>query len=131
VLDNSNLAFNRSDVITFSGNVSGTGTLSQLGPGTLILTGANSYSGGTIIRGGTLSVDTDAELGAPSGGITFLAGELLTTANGFNSARAVNLDSGKFDQTLAAATGTTATYNGVISWGRPVQRRSDDRRFRQ
>lgn len=29
VLDNANLAFNRSDVITFSGNVSGTGTLSQ------------------------------------------------------------------------------------------------------
>jgi fibronectin-binding autotransporter adhesin len=117
VIDNSNFALSRSDVVTFSGNVSGPGTLSQLGPGTLILTGANSYSGGTIIRGGTLSVDTDAELGAPSGGVTFLAGELLTTGKGFNSARAVDLDSGKFAQTLAAATGTTATYNGVLSSG--------------
>ena len=64
VIDNGNLSFNQSDNLTFSGAVSGTGALRQIGPGTLTLTNlTNSYSGGTFVLGGTLSVDTDAELG--------------------------------------------------------------------
>jgi fibronectin-binding autotransporter adhesin len=128
VLDNSNLAFNHSDVITFSANISGTGTLSQLGLGTLILTSANSYSGGTIIRRGVLSVDTDAELGNTSGGIILkLGGELLTTAN-FTSARSVSLNPASLGSgivtplapvlvppsILAAAVNTTAIYTGMV-----------------
>src|ERR1700730_13320205 len=49
VADHGSLAFGRTDAVTFSGNVSGTGTLSQIGSGTLTLTGTNTYSGGTII----------------------------------------------------------------------------------
>ena len=83
--------------------------------GTVVLTNhTNSYSGGTIITAGaTLSVDNDAELGNPSGGITLRGGELLTTADGFRSARAVQLSNG-FDS-LAAANGTTATYTGLFT----------------
>jgi outer membrane autotransporter protein len=83
--------------------------------GTVVLTNhTNSYSGGTIITAGaTLSVDNDAELGNPSGAISLRGGELLTTADGFSSARAVQLSKG-FDS-LAAASGTTATYTGIFS----------------
>jgi fibronectin-binding autotransporter adhesin len=66
VTDNGNFAFapGISNAATFSGAVSGSGTLRQIGPGTLTLTNpTNSYSGGTFVLGGTLSVDTDAELG--------------------------------------------------------------------
>jgi autotransporter-associated beta strand protein/T5SS/PEP-CTERM-associated repeat protein len=43
---------------TFTGNItpSGTGALSKSGAGTLVLTGVNSYTGGTVVNGGTLRV---------------------------------------------------------------------------
>ena len=46
---------------------------------------------------------------------TLQGGELLTTTDGFNTARPVDVQSGKGHNTLAAATGTTATYTGVLS----------------
>ncbi len=56
MIDNATLRFNRSDAITFAGNISGTGGLTQAGLGTLILTGTNSYVGGTTIDAGTLQI---------------------------------------------------------------------------
>ncbi|MDE2307863.1 MAG: autotransporter-associated beta strand repeat-containing protein [Xanthomonadaceae bacterium] len=58
VLDDGTFAFDRSDAVTFAGVVSGSGALTQMGSGTLTLTGANSYSGGTTISAGTLQGDT-------------------------------------------------------------------------
>jgi outer membrane autotransporter protein len=119
VLDLGNLTFDRSDLIPFlfAGIVSGSGTLNQIGSGTLTLTGTNTYTGGTFISGGgTISVATDANLGGTGvgiGGITLTGGELLTTQNGFSSARAITLNEGT--NTLAAANATTGTYTGVLS----------------
>ena len=42
VTDNGTLAFDRSDNVTFGSIISGSGGLSQLGAGTLTLTGANT-----------------------------------------------------------------------------------------
>ena len=42
--------------MTYGGVISGTGSLTQAGTGTLILTGANTYSGGTTISVGTLQI---------------------------------------------------------------------------
>ncbi|MDR3228923.1 MAG: autotransporter-associated beta strand repeat-containing protein, partial [Puniceicoccales bacterium] len=48
------LVVGRSDAImNFTGNISGVGALRKLGTSTLVLTGNNSYSGGTHIGGGT------------------------------------------------------------------------------
>jgi outer membrane autotransporter protein len=54
VVDNRTLAFNRSDDFAFAGAISGTGNVHKRGAGSLTLTGANSYSGGTLIAQGTL-----------------------------------------------------------------------------
>ncbi len=54
VVDNRTLAFNRSDDFAFAGAISGTGDVQKRGAGSLTLTGANSYSGGTLIAQGTL-----------------------------------------------------------------------------
>ena len=69
VLDNGSLIFNNSDVTEFDGVISGSGSLTHLGPGTLILTGSNTYSGGTTISAGTLQVGnggSGAFLASPS-----------------------------------------------------------------
>ncbi len=57
VVDNGVLAFNRSDTYTFGGAISGTGGVLQFGTGNTILTAANTYSGPTLVNGGTLSVN--------------------------------------------------------------------------
>jgi autotransporter-associated beta strand protein len=57
VVDNGILAFNRSDVVTFGGAISGNGVTSQIGSGTTILTGVSTYTGATNVNAGTLSVN--------------------------------------------------------------------------
>ena len=54
IVNNGALDFNRSDNLTYDGNISGTGLLGKQGAGTLELTGVNTYSGGTLINEGTL-----------------------------------------------------------------------------
>src|SRR6185436_19077279 len=48
----------------FSGGISGTGSLLKTGAGTLTLTGANSYNGGTTVTGGTLAGNSASLQGA-------------------------------------------------------------------
>ena len=48
--------------------------------GTLVLTGTNTYTGGTAINGGTLQISSDANLGDAAGGLSFNGGTLHTTA---------------------------------------------------
>ena len=62
VTDNATLAIDRSDTLTFAGNILGMGSLSQLGAGTTILTAADSYSGGTTITAGTLELGTGSSI---------------------------------------------------------------------
>lgn len=45
------------NTVTYSGAISGAGSLTKQGTGTLILTGANSYAGGTTVSAGTLQGD--------------------------------------------------------------------------
>ncbi len=56
VTNNSALVFNRSDDSSYTGVISGTGTVTKDGAGTLILSGNNTYSGITTISDGTLQV---------------------------------------------------------------------------
>lgn len=110
VVNNSTLAFNRSDVVTFTGNISGSGAVQQSGSGTTILTGANSYGGGTLLQNGVLSVSSNANLGAATGGVTFAGGTLATTAS-FDAARSIALtQAARFD----IASGTELGLVGVM-----------------
>ncbi|WP_163360980.1 autotransporter-associated beta strand repeat-containing protein, partial [Escherichia coli] len=79
VVDNAVLAFNRSDTMTFSGNITGSGALRQSGTGTTILTGASSYAGDTFVTGGRLQFG-DGSNGAASllGGSLYVSGGALT-----------------------------------------------------
>ena len=57
VTDNGVFAIDRSDIYTFAGMISGSGSFEQRGTGTTIFTGINTYTGATTVNAGTLVVD--------------------------------------------------------------------------
>jgi len=111
VVDNSILAFARSNAFTFGGVISGTGAVQQNGTGTTTLTGVNTYSGGTYLNNGILEVSANANLGAASGGLTFNGGTLRALAD-FNSARPIVLNAGGG---TIGTNGFDVNMNGVVS----------------
>jgi fibronectin-binding autotransporter adhesin len=56
ITDNAALIFNYFGSVTYANIISGTGTVTKSGNGTLYLTGSNTYSGGTTLSAGTLAV---------------------------------------------------------------------------
>ncbi len=107
MVNNGALVVNRSDAYTLAGVISGTGMFVQDGTGTTTLTGANTYSGGTMIARGRLVGNTTSLQGviqnnaalefAQSAAGTF-AGQLFGT--------------GLFDKTGAGLLSLTGTSNG-------------------
>jgi autotransporter-associated beta strand protein len=66
VTNNASLSFNRSDTVTVGNAIGGSGSVTQAGTGTLILSGSSTYSGGTTISSGTLQVTNGLNLGTGS-----------------------------------------------------------------
>src|SRR5579862_832843 len=67
---------------TISSAISGTGGLTKFGPGTLVLSGTNTYSGGTNVNQGVLSISADANLGATAAAnLVTLNGATLSSSN--------------------------------------------------
>lgn len=78
VTDNTALLFDRAGTLSVSGDIGGTGTVTQNGPGTVILTGANNYSGVTIISTGTLQIGDGGTTGSlGTGAVSVNAGAFL------------------------------------------------------
>ena len=96
-----------------SGTIEGEAGLVVEGlPGSVVtLTGANRYTGGTTVSAGTLAVSRDANLGAPSGGLTLDGGTLRADAN-FMTRRAVSItgNNGAIDTKA-----NTVTLSGSLS----------------
>ena len=78
VTDNAVLAFSCSGTLTFSVPISGSGTVTMLGPGTLALGGSNTYTGGTTLSAGQLNINNAAALG--TGALTISGGTIGNTS---------------------------------------------------
>ena len=101
VTDNGIFAFNRTDTVTFGGDISGTGAFQQNGTGTTIFSGTNTYSGATAVNAGTLAGGATNALSGSSA---------LTVAGG------AFLDLGGFNQTIGSLAGSgTVTNSGGAS----------------
>ena len=83
VTNNGNLAFKRTDAVTFANTITGTGSVTQLGSGTLTLTGNNSYQGGTNFNAGTLNLGSANAIGTTGtvGTLSFGGGFLQYSAS--------------------------------------------------
>ena len=68
IASNSSFRYDSSANQSLSGGISGAGSLTVLGTGTLVLASSNNYTGGTFVSGGTLSVSNSRALG--TGGVT-------------------------------------------------------------
>jgi len=79
ITNNGALVFNRSDTLAqgtnFNAVIGGTGLVVKNGSGTLILSGANTYEGGTTLNTGTLTIGNAS--GAGTGAITQANGSSL------------------------------------------------------
>ncbi|MEY3480950.1 MAG: hypothetical protein RIQ71_1725, partial [Verrucomicrobiota bacterium] len=110
------LAFYRSDSLSYAGVVSGAGGLSKLGAATLTLSGANTYTGSTAINEGTLFVTNGSAI-SDSSAVTIATGAAL--ALGSNETIASLGGSGTLSlggsQLIAGGSGASTVFSGIAS----------------
>ena len=133
--------------LTISGAITGTAAVAKAGAGTLVLTGANTYSGGTTVNAGTLkagslgtgditvnggtleltsSISTQGNLSITGGTLVFAGADMLTAGSlavsGTVTFDLTNVAATKAGTvTLATATGVaTGDFSGVtVNWALP------------
>ena len=112
-----NLTLNpNSGTVTYAGVIANGAsgmTLTKTGAGTQVLNGNNTYTGATIINGGTLSLGGSATL-LNSSGLTLGSGVGLTLTNTTTSEGAINRVS---DSTGITSNGFTLTYTNTSGAG--------------
>ncbi len=106
------LAFKRSDDVTYAGVISGSGSLSQRGNGTLSLTQANTFEGGTTVSGGRLLANNASGSATGAGAVT-LEGGLLGGTGSVGGAVTANAGGGLAPGgSVGTLTLSTLTLNG-------------------
>jgi outer membrane autotransporter protein len=103
------------NALTLSGiiaNGAGSGSITKLGSGTLTLTAANTYSGGTTVEAGTLSLTNGSAIG--TGQLVLAQGTTLDLNGSFTLANTIAVTG---DPLFNVAAGNSATLSGTIADG--------------
>jgi autotransporter-associated beta strand protein len=110
ITDNGSLFFDHSNKVTVTALISGSGDLDQYGPGTTVINRAETYTGGTNVLGGVLSIgEADA---ISTGPLAIDSAEFLATAT-MAIANTLHMSG---NSTFAAANGTTLAMNTTNPW---------------
>lgn len=139
-----NLGLKGTGTTVITGAISGAGNLTKSDSGTTILNGSgvNTYTGNTVVNGGTLQIEKASALGSTAGdttvnagatlalggtGTTFAAENLTISGDGVNSAGALHnvagintwtgnvALAGTGSNTIGVDSGTGLTINGTVS----------------
>jgi autotransporter-associated beta strand protein len=133
IADSGSLVFNHSDTVVFANPIVGSGSLTQTGTGTLILSVSNSYSGPTAIAQGTLALGAAGGLAIENSsavlddGVFDISGSALSnvTIQSLSGSGTVNLGStsltiegtGNFAGTFTGGGGITLNSGGTEIFG--------------
>ena len=98
--------------VSISQIVSGSGGLIKAGTGVLALNTANTYTGGTTVKAGQVSIGNDAALG--TGAVTFASDTILNTLAAVNLTNNVQLSSGNIIL-MNNDKNSTLNLKGVVS----------------
>jgi fibronectin-binding autotransporter adhesin len=130
ITNNAAVSFDQATNGTYSGVVSGTGSLTKAGTGNATLSGANTYSGGTTVSAGTLTGTTTSLQGditnnaavnftqAANGtyaGVVSGTGSLTKAGTGNATLSGANTYSGGTTVSAGTLTGTTTSLQGDIT----------------
>jgi len=130
ITNNATVIFDQATNGTYAGIMGGSGGLTKSGAGTLILSGANTYSGGTTINAGTLSGDTASLQGAITNNATVTfnqaingtyagvmggTGGLVKSDAGILTLSGVNTYGGGTTVNAGTLSGDTASLQGAIT----------------
>ncbi len=117
IVNNATLTVNRSDTTTIAADISGTGSLTKTGSGNLILSGTNTYSGDTLIAGGTIEFSSFDHFG--TGDITLNGGGLRwadgVTTDVLPRLGAIGPSGGGFD-----TNGNDVTFSTALTTANPL-----------
>ena len=115
--NDANFAINRSDVFTFGGLISGAGRFEQAGSGTTIFTANNTYTGNTVISGGTLQLGDGGTTGAIASSLVTNLGILAFNRSNTYDFGAVISGTGAVQQNGTGTTifGATHSYTGATT----------------
>jgi len=107
---------NNNATASFSGSIASSLTLIKVGTGTQTLSGINTYSGGTVLSNGVLSVSSDNNLGTAGSNVTFAGGTLMITGTTLTNLSSRNVNWNNFNGGLAISdAGNTFTVTNAIS----------------
>lgn len=130
------LSINRDDRMEISQNITGAGSLQQIGPGKTVLSGSNDFTGATFVNSGTLQVASATGLQNTSS-LTVQSGSTFSYRPGVASTLTIAATSGtalflsggstlevELGGTIALKSGATAFTSGTIALnliGNPLQ----------
>jgi fibronectin-binding autotransporter adhesin len=129
IVDNGTLAVNRSNAVTLSGVISGTGAFQQIGQGTTTLTNTNTYTGPTTVTSGFLTISATGSITSNVTNNVFatftnagtVTGSLFTTGTASNSG---TITGGLTTTSFEPFAPNTMTNTGTINGGATVSGRS-------
>lgn len=112
-----------SGTLTINGIISGGKKVIKVGAGTVIFSGANNYTGGTLINAGVLNIQSNTGTGTPGGGVTVSGGAALQVQGGIT----IGNENLTLNGSGIANDGALRSISGNNSWAGNFTLNSDSR----